>query len=140
MTFKKPHAQYKCGACQHIAKGKNWLDEEWWCEDCRDDHQHDVCPNCGVADRAERVKLGRTADAMSDAKQNAIYVWLNSRLGYPRDLAKFLDRGDLQIVSLSELERMRPDRNKQLNIDHACRPTFEQLRAINLWQDVNYRY
>lgn len=138
MTFLKPHVAYKCGYCGHVAKGKDWKDEEWWCEDCQDDHNHDVCPSCEKADHAERVKLGRTADAMAEADQGAIYVWCNSRLAYPRDLAKHLDRGDLRIVSSLDIEGMAPEQNKQLVIDHACVMSGKLWNRVVMWRNVKY--
>lgn len=42
---------------------------------------------------------GKTTRAMLAAPQNAVFVWVNHHLDYPKALAAFLKRDDLQIVS-----------------------------------------
>lgn len=42
---------------------------------------------------------GQTTKQMREAPRDAIYVWVNSYLDYPRSLARFLGREDLKIVS-----------------------------------------
>jgi hypothetical protein len=71
---------------------------------------------------------GRTTQQMLSAKHNALYVWCNSRLDYPKLLASYLEREDLEIVSPLYLEstRWRGRRFTQVVIDHAAQLTREQ--------------
>ena len=42
---------------------------------------------------------GKTTEQIKNAPKNAVFVWCNSHLDYPKDLAIFLERPDLKIVS-----------------------------------------
>ena len=89
-------------------------------------------------------QTGRTAQQMLDAPQNAVYVWCNGRLKYPRHLAQELGRDDLQIVSPGWLESNRwiGLRPTGLVLDHAYLPdNMKQFNAIQLIRNrlpVNY--
>ncbi len=50
---------------------------------------------------------GTSTKQMKAAVENAVYVWLNADLDYPRHLAKKLNRDDLKIVAPSWLEQRR---------------------------------
>lgn len=50
---------------------------------------------------------GKTTELMKAAPIGAIYIWVNSHLDYPRQLAKLIGREDLQIESPSYLEGTR---------------------------------
>ncbi len=52
----------------------------------------------------EQRDTGLTTRQMQAAPQGAVYVWCNSVLGYPTDLAQSLGRHDLKIVRPSWLE------------------------------------
>ena len=47
---------------------------------------------------------GITTRQMKNAPQNAVFVWVNSRLDYPKSLAREIGRNDLEIVSPQWLE------------------------------------
>lgn len=48
---------------------------------------------------------GRTLQQMEQAPQNAIFIWPNSRLDYPRNLAKRIGRADLVIISREQISQ-----------------------------------
>ena len=41
---------------------------------------------------------GRSSEQMKAAPAGAVYVWVNSMLGYPKALARAVGREDLRIV------------------------------------------
>ena len=76
---------------------------------------------------------GRTTRAMQELPRDAVFVWVNQHLDYPKQLARKLGREDLRIVSPQWLE----DRRwigldlSALELDHAAREimTEDQWRA-----------
>jgi hypothetical protein len=68
-------------------------------------------------------QTGITTKQMQNAPKGAVYVWCNSVLGYPRDLAKKIERTDLEIVSPHWLtdQRWRGRSLTGLELDHTCR-------------------
>lgn len=80
----------------------------------------------------------KTTNQLISAPRNAVFVWCTSNLLYPRNLAKFLGRVDITVVSVNTLDRAEffyGSRIKDVVIDHACRPSvkgasvMEDLRA-----------
>lgn len=49
----------------------------------------------------------RTLKQMTEAEFGALYVWCNSRLNYPKNLATYIGRKDLKIVAPHMLTRDR---------------------------------
>lgn len=72
---------------------------------------------------------GTTTNQMKSAAQNALYVWCNQYLNYPKALARHLRREDLQIVPPCHLDI--PDAIRGLRrdvvIDHAAALTHRQM-------------
>lgn len=52
----------------------------------------------------EQRQAGRTSQQMLAAPPGAFFVWCNSKLSYPKALARHLGRDDLQIKPLSWLQ------------------------------------
>lgn len=80
---------------------------------------------------------GQTTQQMKNAPPGAIYVWVNSHIYYPVQLARSLGRADLKIVSSSWLE----DKSKIVGskdpviIDHACDITIgDRIYALDSLQ------
>lgn len=75
---------------------------------------------------------GRTTQAMQAAPRDAVFVWCNHHLDYPKDLARKLGRDDLKIVSPSWLTDRRwvGLELSALQLDHAAFEhfTYEQWR------------
>jgi len=66
---------------------------------------------------------GKTTALMKAAPPDAVYIWCNSALEYPKQLAKKIGRADLRIVSpawLSNRQWMGIELTG-LVADHACR-------------------
>ena len=57
----------------------------------------------------------------------AVYVWVNSMLGYPKALARAVGRGDLRIVGPHMLEVLA---HRKMVVDHAAVLTNRQLECI----------
>lgn len=81
-------------------------------------------------------QTGRTAKQMIDAPRRSIFVWCNTSLWYPRELARYLGRTDLRIVSHdgltpNELCGLRA-RGGLLVIDHAV-PWSHRLHEAYAW-------
>lgn len=73
---------------------------------------------------------GQTTRAMREAPKNAVYVWCNSVLLYPRRLAAAIGRSDLQIEMPSFLSERAFGRNYSgIVMDHATwkMATSEQI-------------
>lgn len=77
---------------------------------------------------------GITRRAMEAAKPNAIYIWCNGVLSYPKDLARHLGREDLKIYSPSVLEddRLRGILAPEIIVDHATRLTDAQSERLDI--------
>jgi hypothetical protein len=75
---------------------------------------------------------GRTTQQMKEAPHGAMFVWCNGHLHYPRDLARALDRRDLEIVSPEQLEddRFRGRSLTGIIVDHAATLHGRQFEAI----------
>jgi len=65
---------------------------------------------------------GQTSAQMLAARPHAVYVWVNAYLDYPRALAKFLRREDLQIVGPTWFETYKWEGRwlTDIVLDHAC--------------------
>lgn len=78
-------------------------------------------------------RQGRTQSQMMDAPRGAIYVWVNGALGYPIDLARSLDRTDLEIVSPAWITHSRlAGINRVVCVDHACCLPSEKNFALHV--------
>ena len=77
-------------------------------------------------------QTGKTTRQMENLPQLAVYVWCNSILGYPKDLAKKIGRTDLEIVSPHWLvdQRWRGRSLTGLELDHACRLNEREYEAF----------
>ena len=79
-------------------------------------------------------QTGRTTQQMKAAEQNALYVWPNSNLYYPKELARHIGRPDLRIVSLSSLYDHRHFGERILIvIDHEA----ESQAMFGSWSDAD---
>jgi hypothetical protein len=75
---------------------------------------------------------GRTTRQMEAAPRAAVYIWVNSRLDYPKQLARDIGRDDLIIVSPSWLdsERFRGTALSGVVLDHAALLTYRQRMIL----------
>jgi hypothetical protein len=76
---------------------------------------------------------GRTSAQMRNAPRDAVFVWSNERLDYPRAIARVheVNREDLQIVAPSWLERGWLGRRLTgIVIDHDLRLSEKQWRQL----------
>lgn len=75
--------------------------------------------------------IGLTTAQMQSAPKNSVFVWVNEFLDYPRELAGFIGRGDLEIVGPSWLtsDHWRGRIFSGLVKDHACRLSEEEWEA-----------
>jgi|GEM_PF-5536226 len=87
-------------------------------------------------------QTGRTTEQMQKAPRDAVFVWCNGRVHYPRELARALGRHDLQIMPSSYL---RSPGNvlsckRRVVVDHAF---FMHHRwddqLFDLWQVLRQR-
>jgi len=81
---------------------------------------------------------GRTTKQMKEAPRNAIFIWVNGHLDYPRKLAHSLSRDDLKIVSPEWLadERWRGLR-RPVVVDHYATFSVDALESLYRWQAYN---
>ena len=83
---------------------------------------------------------GRTTQQMIEAPQDAMYIWVNGRLTYPKSLAKFLNREDLQIVSPQWVieKRWMGHRDLKVVMDHAINlPPSDYSKFLELRSYLN---
>ena len=70
---------------------------------------------------------GETSEQMKAAPFGAVYVWVNSNLGYPKALARAVGREDLRIVGPHMVETLA---HRKMVVDHAAVLTNRQLDCI----------
>ena len=70
---------------------------------------------------------GETSEQIRPAPKGAVYVWVNSILGYPKALARSLGREDLRIVRPHMVEVLA---HRKMVVDHAAVLTNRQLECI----------
>lgn len=82
----------------------------------------------------EQRGKGHTTQQLKDAKLGALFIWCNSRIDYPKALARHLGREDIKIVSPSVLEcngeRLRGLTLPEIILDHACVPDEREWDVI----------
>lgn len=78
---------------------------------------------------------GRTTAQMKGALRGAVFVWVNHKLSYPRDLARKIGRDDLEIVSPDWLDRLGfAGRDlTDIVVDHAAEL---RGRQYDLWREA----
>jgi hypothetical protein len=101
-----------------------------WVTDTRDKAIRDGLIALGWTPPEE---TGKTTRQMRQAPCNAIYIWCNSDLGYPRELAIKLGRRDLYIKSPRWLEieaKVRGFRPSDIVVDHAAKLDSKQMTGL----------
>jgi hypothetical protein len=74
---------------------------------------------------------GRTSDLLRAAPREAVFVWCNDRLEYPKQLARAVGRSDLMVVAPSWLQHgLIGRRGKCVVVDHAARLSEHQLAIL----------
>ena len=75
---------------------------------------------------------GITTRAIESAPKQAVYVWVNTRLDYPKDLAAKLGRRDLEIVSPGWLtsDQWRGRNLSAVMLDHATELSDHQWSEL----------
>lgn len=73
---------------------------------------------------------GRTTAQMRRAPANAVFIWCNVHLDYPRRLAKRLGRDDLTVVSPSWLLNDSWGISREVVLDHATVLSPAQVVAL----------
>ncbi len=85
--------------------------------------------------KTDNQQTGKTSQQMKHAAKGAVYIWPNSFMDYPKDLAKFLGRTDLDITFPSVfLNKYRGKKISGVVVDHATQLSQEQrefLRYLN---------
>ena len=79
-------------------------------------------------------KDGRTKDTIQHAPDGAIFVWSSDRLSYPRRLARWLRRDDLQIIGPSAManELQHAEAGTCIVLDHGTILAPETLDKIDV--------
>lgn len=77
---------------------------------------------------------GKTTKQLKTLAKNAVFIWCNGRLDYPRNLAKNLNREDVLIVSPYWLESRKwlGCEFSQIELDHAAELTSKQWEYFKL--------
>lgn len=75
---------------------------------------------------------GRTTEQMQSAPLNAVFVWCNGDLAYPKMIADKIDRRDLKIVSPMWLRdnRWRGLRCGGIIVDHAENLSIAEYESL----------
>ena len=83
-----------------------------------------------------RAKTGETTQQIKAAPLNAVFVWVNSDIRYPKALAAKLGRDDLEIRPISWLKpnSVRGRRFSGVVVDHAVQFSSEAYAALSLLQ------
>lgn len=83
-----------------------------------------------VKQMLDAPRIGKTTGQMLGAPQGAIYVWLNGAIDYPLRLSRDLGRGDLFVISPSQVEVRLRGVSWPVVVDHAARLSVEAWAAI----------
>jgi hypothetical protein len=73
---------------------------------------------------------GRTTRQLQTMPQDGVFVWCNSSLLYPRQLANHLGRHDVRIVAPIDLGRLRGITLTAIRVDHAALLSNQQHDLI----------
>lgn len=75
---------------------------------------------------------GKTTKQMTDAPENAVFIWCNGHMAYPELLARAIGRDDLAIWPLHRLSarNLRGRKFSALVLDHAAYISEEASEAI----------
>lgn len=86
-------------------------------------------------------QVGNTTRQMQLAPKNAVFVWINHQLHYPRELAAKIGREDLEIVSPDWLSdnRWAGRTFSAIAVDHAASLTDSQWDALLIVRDTRVR-
>jgi hypothetical protein len=73
-------------------------------------------------------QTGITTKQIQEAPQKAVYIWVNSRLRYPKELAYFLGRTDIEFVAPHWIhsQSWRGRKLSGIVVDHAARLSGDQ--------------
>jgi len=85
---------------------------------------------------------GRTKRQMVGAPQNAVFVWCNGALSYPKDLARSIGRGDLRIAPPSYLNEPGNHASRlttALVVDHAAQLSDRQRETLAILAEWSFR-
>jgi hypothetical protein len=74
-----------------------------------------------MAEFPGRRRIGNTTKQMTQAPPSAAFVWRNEHLNYPRDLAKYLGRDDLLIISPAYLGTLTNQAPRPVVVDHSTK-------------------
>lgn len=76
---------------------------------------------------------GKSSTLMQSAPQGSLYIWPNSQLDYPKQLAQHLGRGDLVIVNQYNLTEntLRAKNWPGIAIDHAANLNDRQKQWVS---------
>jgi hypothetical protein len=76
---------------------------------------------------------GRTSRQLQDAPQGALFVWCNERISYPKGLARFLKREDIEVLPLSALSFVGMCNRcpSVVIVDHAANLSAEALYVLS---------
>jgi hypothetical protein len=98
----------------------------------RDQDELTLWPSNAPCDVNGICGSGRTTRQMQAAPKNAIYIWYNSQLDYPKRVAATVGRADLQIVRPGWLsaQRWRGHKLTGVVVDHACELDAMQRDAL----------
>ena len=79
---------------------------------------------------------GSTTDQIKNSPQNAIYVWPNSNLFYPRELARHLGRTDIKFLSAHLIRpgSLHMRGAKDVVLDHATCLNPESWEEYRSWK------
>lgn len=85
--------------------------------------------------------VGNTTRQLRSAPQKAVFVWVNHSLHYPRDLARKLQREDIEIVSPDWLtdKRWAGREFSAIILDHAAHLTSEQWDLLHIVRNTRVR-
>lgn len=81
-------------------------------------------------------QTGCTTQQINEAPKGAVFVWVNSDIGYPKRLAWFLGRHDLKIVERGWLLDGVRGCRVPVRIDHAFHDV--QKASDKEWEAIDY--
>lgn len=103
--------------------------------------QEEILEKCGSLFRQRQN--GQTTNQMLEAPKDALYIWCNDSLSYPKALAQYLGRGDLQIFGLSALngDKLRGRVFTDIIVDHAAKLNLDQWECRErIWMNCRGPY
>lgn len=79
---------------------------------------------------------GRTTRQLEMAPKNALYVWCNSYLEYPKRLCRQLEREDIKVITIGQVDLAMLGMPRFVVVDHDTQLTPKLAELITIHNNI----